>query len=225
MDTKIDWSLYKFHPSGLADIMTNSRKKDDLLSETAKSALREIYIKEVYGREKPDAIGNKYTQKGIMCETDSINLVQEVTGAVYFKNQKTYENDYLVGTPDIVTPRLVDIKTPWDIFTFSAVDQDKATKDYYYQLLGYMYLLDRQEADIIYALVDTPEEMVTDEMYRLSFKMPEDQIDKYRHNYAYSDIPSEQRIKKYTFTRDDAKIIDMKLRIECAREYLSKLTL
>lgn len=221
----IDWSKYNFHCSGLSNLMTNSRKKGEELSETAKSYLREVYIKEVWGREKTDMLANKFTQKGIMCETDSITLVEKVLGKTYFKNQKTLNNEYVVGTPDVINPDLVDIKTSWDLFTYTAVDEDKATKDYFYQLLGYMWLTGKKTALLTYCLVDTPDEMMTDELYRLSFKMPEDKLEPYKNNYKFADIPEAMRVKQFAFNFDEALIETLKFKIEAGRQYLQTIKL
>lgn len=221
----IDWKTYKFHPSGLNNLLTNSRKKDEVLSETAKSYLRELWIKEVWGREKSDMVGNKFTQKGIMCETDSLSLIEKVTGKKYFKNQKQLDNDWIIGTPDVTGAELVDVKTSWDLFTFVAVTEAQAKKDYYSQVLGYMWLLDQKKAIVMYCLVNTPEILITDDLYRLSFKLPEDQIEKYRTNYIFDDIPEKDRIKAYAFEYDETIIEEIKKRIEYAREFLQNQTL
>ncbi len=225
MNQPVDWSTYKFHPSGLKHMMVKSRKKDEILSETTKAALREIYIREVWGRERTDVLANKYMQKGIMCETDSIAMVERVTGNKYFKNQKTLENDYIIGTPDIISPNLVDIKTSWDIFTFSAVDEDQARKDYYYQMLGYMWLTGHEKATLTYCLVNTPDTLVNDELYRLSFKFQNGEEEQYRHNYIYDDIPEELRVKEYEFSFSEQDVEEIKSKIVAAREFLAGLSL
>lgn len=221
----INWDTYKFHPSGLSNLLTNSRKKDEVLSETAKSYLRELWIKEVWGRKKADMVGNKFTQKGIMCETDSINLIERVTRQTYFKNQNTFENEWIIGTPDVTKPDLIDVKTSWDLFTFMAVTEEQARKDYYVQVLCYMWLLKRLRASIFYCLVNTPEEMVGNELYRLSFNLPEEEVEKYKNNYIFDDIPEEYRIKTYTFEYDELIINEIKEKIEYARRYLTLLSL
>lgn len=221
----IDFSTYKFHCSGLSNLLTNARKKDEVLSETAKSYLRELWIKKVWGREKSDMVGNRYTQKGIMCETDSLELVERVTGKKYFKNQKTFENDFIVGTPDVTGSDLVDIKSSWDLFTFASVTEDQAKKDYYAQVLGYMWLLDQKKATVTYCLVNTPQEIINNEMRRLSYNLPDEELEKYRNNYIFDDIPEEKRIKAYTFEYDEAIVETVKERIMHARSYLSILSL
>jgi len=131
----IDWTTYNFHCSSIAQMMVKPRAAGELLSATTKSYLKELWIKETFQRDKIDMIGNKYTTKGTIVETDSIELYEHVSSVSYFKNNEQLKNDYLVGTPDIVAPNLIDIKSSWDIFTFGAVDEKKARADYYWQPL------------------------------------------------------------------------------------------
>ena len=226
----IDWDTYKFRCSSLPMLMTKSRSKSDILSETAKACLREIWIKEMFGREKIDT-RNKFVDKGISCESDSLDLVKEVLGVNYFKNNKEYSNDWIKGTPDIVTVmEIKDIKTSWDIWTFATVDEDKAYKDYYYQLLGYMWLTKSPNSELIYCLVDTPEEIINDELYRLSFKYkdisdnPETEM-KVKRNYLFSDIEPKLRLKNYKFSYTEAETEAVKGILMEARKYLASLSL
>ena len=149
----------------------------------------------------------------------------KVTGETFFKNLKTFENEYVTGTPDIIVDRVIDIKTSLDIWTFSDVDEDKGRKDYFYQLLGYMWLTGLNKAELAYCLVNMPPEMVADEMYRLSFYMPEDEQDNYRNNWEYGDIEDKLKVKRYSFVKDEKAIEVLTGRIVSAREYLAKITL
>lgn len=224
----VDFSKYKFRSSALPYLMTNGRVKSDPLSETTKAYLREIWIAEVFGREKYDP-KNKYMDKGIACESDSLDLVQKVTGKTHFKNKELLENEWIKGTPDIKKP-LIDIKTSWDIWTYAKVDMSLAEKTYYYQLLGYMWLTGEKVGSLIYCLVNTPEDIISDEAYKLSFKYPElsdsqEAMDKFRINYIFDDIDPKLRTKEYTFTFDEEKIEALKERITASREFLGGLSL
>ena len=195
----VDWNKYKLHCSFLSTLMTTSRSKNDPLSQTAKAGLRDIWIKNIWGRERSDMVGNKNVQKGRTCETDSLELIERVTGKKYFKNQKTLENDWIVGTPDVTGSDLVDIKTSWDLFTFMNATEDQAKKDYFYQVLGYMWLMNVKKATVSYCLVNTPEIIMTRELDRLSYTLPPEEIEQYRNNYIFDDIPEDKRIKSYNF--------------------------
>ena len=113
MVKKVNFSKYKFRCSALPYLMTTSRSKTDPLAETAKAYLREIWIAEVFDRVKFD-IKNKYMDKGITSESDSLDLVQKVTGQTYFKNKERLENEWITGIPDVKKP-LIDIKNSSDL--------------------------------------------------------------------------------------------------------------
>lgn len=216
---KINWDNYKFHCSALPTLMTEGRTKGEL-SETTKSALLEIWIEEVFGRKK--IIDNKYMTKGTVVESDSLELVSKVTGRPLFKNKTTYENEWLVGTPDVVSP-LIDIKSSWDIWTFFAQDEKKANKAYYWQLAGYGQLTGGSEAELIFTLVTTPEEIINDELYKLQFKVGEDRAQEARVNFEFEDIDPKLRMKtfKFEFSLEDFDKMISKEREW--REYLATL--
>ena len=228
---KVDFSNYKFRASGLVNLMTNSRTKSDPLGESTKTYLRDIFIKEVYGREKLD-IKTKYTDKGIACESDSLDLVQKVTKKTYFKNKSGLENEWVKGTPDIIIPKdhIKDIKTSWDIWTFAKVDAKVASDTYFYQLFAYMWLTETERAELLYCLVNTPEEIIQGEAYRASFQFPEigesdEAMAKFRKNYLFDDIPVKVRIKNFWFEYSEEEVEKVKNKVVLAREYLAQLHL
>lgn len=235
MINKIDFSTYKFRCSGLANLMVSSRSKTDPLSETTKAYLREVFIREVYQREKFDTT-NKYTEKGIMCEPDSMDLIKKVTKQTYFKNNEHFTNEFIQGTPDIVldkgkdTARIKDVKTSWSIFTFANVTEESALKSYYYQLLGYMWLTGSKTSELLYCLVNTPEEIMNDELYKLSFKYPEmndsdEKMERFKRNYIFDDIPARQRLKSFAIEYNEDDIAALTEKVIAARVYLKTLSL
>lgn len=233
--TKIDFSNYKFRCSGLKHLMTSPTRseiaKGETLSKGTKTYLKEIYIKEVFGREKPE-IGTGATKKGTMVESDSLDLVQNVIGQTYFKNNKHLENDFIKGTPDVICEdKIIDIKSNWDIWTFAAVDYKKARSDYYYQVFGYMWLAEKSKGELSYCLVNTPEQLIERELYKLSFTIPgllEGGIEtenELRKNYIYDDIDQKLRLKTFSFDFMQDEIDQLKSRIILARDYLNNLSL
>lgn len=227
-----DFSNYKFRCSALHNLMVAPKAKTEVLSETAKTYLRELWILEVFGREKLDK-ANKYTIKGVMVEPDSMSLVSKVTGKTYWKNRKRLENEFICGTPDIIEKeggvdnRIIDIKSSWDIWTYMAVNDLKARKDYYYQLLGYMWLTDTETSNLMYCLVNTPEPIMDDEIYRMSFKLGDstDVTELLKKNYIFDDIDEKMRLKSYVFDRNSEDIESLKIKILAAREYMKGLSL
>lgn len=218
---------YKFHCSSLGNLLVDSRTSDPL-SETTKTYLKELWINAVYGRKK--VISTKYTEKGIAVESDSLDLVKQVTGKTYFKNQKTYEDDYLIGIPDVENKNddfILDIKSSWDIWTFGAVTEISARKSYYGQLLGYMMLTGKKKGKLAYCLVNTPPGQVEYEIYKLKVSglIQENEEEKALVSFVYDDIKPAERLKLYDFEYEEE--IEEKLieRIKLARKYMETISL
>jgi hypothetical protein len=221
---------YKFHPSSLGLIMTESRTKEEL-GETAKSHLIECYVSKKYGRNKD--VTNKFIEKGLLAEEDSFDLYTLVKDKLFIKNEKTFENDFFIGTPDIVDGNLiVDIKTSWDIFTFFSVMGKPINKMYYWQLQSYMDLTGANEAKLVYCLVNTPFKLVEDQKKKLMWTMgvidPEaddaylkacEQVDK---NSIYDDIPIENKYIEFSIPRDQSAIEKSHERVKFCRNFLNQ---
>lgn len=154
-----------FRCSQLGELMTEPRGKSELISETTKTKLTEIFIKEKYSREKD--ITNKYMEKGTVCEEDSIGLVDCVRKKFTLKNKERFQNEFIIGTPDIITEDEVeDLKTSWDIFTFFKAD---VTKGYDWQLEAYCILTGKKYKRLTYVLVNSPAHLIDDEKRKMSF--------------------------------------------------------
>lgn len=220
---------YKFHPSSLGLIMTESRTKE-LLGETAKSHLVECYVRHVYGRHKD--VTNAYIEKGLAAEEDSLDLYTLVKDQLFVKNKEYFQNDWLIGTPDIVEPDLViDLKTSWDIFTFYAQTVKAIDKKYWWQLQAYMDLTGANHARLVYCLVNTPYKLIEDQKRKLMYTMAVidgdtdeaylracEMVDK---NSIYDDIPNEEKFIEFSIERDQKAIDSAHERVELCREILN----
>lgn len=229
------WDDYKFHPSSLGAIMTDSRTKE-ALGETCKAHLMECYIERVYGRKKD--LTNKYIEKGLACEEDSLTLYSRVTKTFYKKNKQVFENDYLIGTPDVLTEDdVIEIKTSWDIFTFHNVLHKPINKNYFWQVQAYMELTERKRAKLVYCLVDATPAMVTEAKKKLRWQFNPIDVEAVELNEDYiaacaevdksmtfGDIPIEERYLQITIDRDEKLMGTAKARIEECRAFLNNLT-
>ena len=224
------YDKYLFHCSMLPLLMTKSRVKGEL-SETCKTELTKIWIENEYGRKRD--ITTKFTEKGIICEAESIKLLNKKLQLpiVFDKNIKLYSNDFITGTPDIVDTHIYDIKTSWDLLSYVQSDEDKARKTYYYQLLGYMALVGATKGHIAYCLVDTPDSFIRDELYKQSFqtdpespeyKTKEQEIIK---NMKFGDIPEEKRVKIFDFEFSQTDIDEVYERVKSWRAFMNELHL
>ena len=114
---------------------------------------------------------SRYTDKGNEVEEQAIELTEDVLGFEFLtKNDKYFENDYIKGTPDVITTSLIiDVKSSWSSETFPFFESELPNKDYYYQVMGYMWLTGKKNALISYCLINTPEEIVNDEIRRTAW--------------------------------------------------------
>jgi hypothetical protein len=216
----------KIRCSSLGAIMTDPRTKAETLSETCKTELRKLWIWKQFRKTKD--ITSKYIEKGLENEEQALTMITEHDGCFYVKNEKTLENDFIKGTPDIIHDSwIIDTKVSWDIFTFAGA---KMTKDYEYQLRGYMALTGVNTARLVYVLTDTPEKMIMDEIRRQSWRMgmievPQTFEDLIRVNMTYDNVPKESRVKVFQIERDleiEQQIFD---RVELCREYFETIKL
>jgi hypothetical protein len=153
----------KFRASQLGKLMTDARTKTGL-SETTKSALLEVYVQQKYKRYKE--ISNKYIEKGLAVENDAIDMWRRERGAIVFKNEVNFQNDFITGTPDLLIKdgsnviNVPDIKSSWDIHTFIDAKVNELSKDYYWQGQAYMWLTGAPTATFCFVLVNAPSQMI-----------------------------------------------------------------
>jgi hypothetical protein len=220
----------KIRSSSIGKIMTNPKTKGELLSQTTKTYLLELAVEELYGIRKE--FSSRYTDKGNEVEELSIALCNDVLNLGFiYKNEEHFSNDWITGTPDVNTNEiLLDVKSNWDAFTFfeKVLDDDLKNKDYLYQLQGYMWLTGKEECLLCYCLIDTPLQIVEDEIRREHWKQSliEESLDlrafvQAKHTFGH--IPKEKRLKTFKIAKDDEVIEAIKTRIEECREYYNEL--
>ncbi|HMU88634.1 MAG TPA: hypothetical protein PKC11_13560 [Agitococcus sp.] len=192
--------------SALRLAMTEARAKNAGLSETAKKVVEDEIRTLYFGvREK---ISNKAMQKGIDCEQQSIDLLNNVEFRLskpYVKNSERKSNQWITGECDIYdadTRTIRDIKTSWSIATYPLFADN--ANDYEWQMRGYMMLWDCDTAIVDYCLVDTPEHLIGYEQREL---------------HIVSHIDPEKRVKSFVFERDEQKEQRIKERCEQLQEY------
>ena len=108
----MSFQTYKFRPSEVAKLMTESKKAGEVLSVGAKTYLEELYLDNLFGNAPRPA--SVEMEKGTMCEDEGIALYRKINQIFTKKNQEKLENEYLKGTPDLVlADKIVDIKIPF----------------------------------------------------------------------------------------------------------------
>ena len=219
----------KIRASQIGKIMSNPREKGARLSQTTKSYILELAIAEKYGIVKE--FWSRYTDKGNEVEEEAIALVNDVLDVGFiFKNEENLNNEWLTGTPDVNTDVLIDVKSSWDSFTFfeKVVEDELKNKDYYYQLQGYMWLTGKTEALLCYCLIDTPLQIVEDEIRREHWRQnlisESDDLRAFvEAKHTFGHIDKEKRVKTFKIAKDDNVIEAIKTRIKECREYYNEL--
>ena len=193
----------KWHPSSIGKLMTNGRGKNEV-GATAKSYIKQVAKENFYGYRSE--INNKYIQKGLMQEQDSIDLLNTVRFEGYIKNDVRMVNEVMTGEADIITnDSIIDIKTSWSLDTFPVMAEDGYDTLYEWQLRAYMMLYDRPKAELIYCMVTTSNELLNEW----------ENLDIHRVDH----IAPEKRITVLSFERNEDKEIEMLDRLKWASEY------
>ena len=218
----------KIRCSAIGKMMATPRSKGEFLSQTAKTYIHELVLEHKYGIR--NEFSSRYTDKGIQVEDESISLVNDVLDVKFiYKNEEYFENDWITGTPDVNTEDvLLDVKSSWDATTFPFFDTEIPNKDYFYQLQGYMWLTGKQQSMLCYCLVDTPLDMVEDEIRRAHWKLHKidedlDLREEVESKHQFSHIPKNRRVKVFYVQKDEQVIEQIKEKIELAREYYNAL--
>jgi hypothetical protein len=214
--------------SSLGKLMTEPRSKSEVLSQTAKSYIEDLFNELEFGYRKE--FSSRYTDKGLEMEDEAIQFASEQFDWEFVvKNTERFTNDYITGEPDINTDNLLaDIKCSWSLDTYPMFEADLKNKDYYWQLQGYMWLTGKTEAELVYCLMNTPLQIVEDEVRRAHWKagLIDEDIDlrhevQLKHNY--DNIPSKLRVKRYIVERDEKAIEKIIEKVEIGREYYKML--
>lgn len=201
----------KFRASQLGKLMTSSRTKGDVLSQTAKSYIIQ-QAKEDFFEYKTE-LNNKYVLKGIHQEQDSIDLLNAVRFENYKKNEHRAENEWLTGCCDIITDTsIIDVKSSWSLDTFPATSYElKDLNDYEWQGRAYLWLYDMPTFELCYVMVSTTDDILSD-------------FDSYAI-HKVDHIDPAKRITSITFERDKELEIQMAEKlIEATKFYKEVLT-
>jgi len=212
------------------------------LSETTKTHLCDIYTVVKYGRTSE--IKSKYLEKGLLMEEDAITQYCQLTKQFHKKNKERRYNEWIEGECDIDSEKfdkVVDTKVNWDIFTFNRVVAKPIKPLYWWQLDGYMWLWNRNNGELAYNLLNTPEHLIVREEKRLLYELfgsdanyagsEEIEKDRYRtacselrHNMIYDDIPLEERVRIFAVKRSEERIEKIKSRVEECRVWLNNFS-
>lgn len=205
-----------FRCSSLHKLIGDGRSKAAVISDTAKSAIRDIVKEDLYGFRS--FTGNQYTQKGNLLE----DLAIEMSGKMRFRNYQKHvgrvENELITGECDVLDLErklIIDTKVTWDIGTHPFFQDEAVEKvkkaGYDVQMQAYMWLYDCEVANVDFWLFPCPAELLKDW----------DDIEQLVHLVEAIDI--RERLTTVTIQRDEAVIEKIKDKIPHAQEYYAKL--
>ena len=205
-----------FRCSSLHKLIGDGRSKAAVISDTAKSAIRDIVKEDLYGFRS--FTGNQYTQKGNLLE----DLAIEMSGKMRYRNYQKYvgrvSNDLITGECDVLDLErklIIDTKCTWDIGThpfFVDEAMEKVKKaGYDVQMQAYMWLYDCEVANIDFWLFPCPPELLNGW----------DDIDQLVHLVEKIDI--RERKTTVVIERDEAIIQKIKDKIPHCQAYYKKL--
>ena len=218
----------KIRCSAIGKLMSTPRTKGETLSETAKTYIQDLFKEKELGIARE--FWSRYTDKGIQMEDEAIDFAGQVLGWDFVvKNEQGYENDWITGTPDVITKDLLaDIKCSWDGNTFPLFDTELKNKDYYWQLQGYMWLTGLEQSELVYCLMNTPHQIVEDEVRRAHWKagLIDEDLDlreAVQSQHTFDHLPNNLRVKRFIIRKDEEAIEKIKEKVELAREYYEQL--
>ena len=224
----------RFRASRSGDLMTNPRKKSETLSETAKALIKDMFLEYEYGYR--EIIKTNPMDKGHLCEAMSRNLIQQVLGGEFRKENKTRShNDLFSGMCDHKLQKvkiIEDVKNSWTLKTFMNADGKNAK--YYAQGMTYLDLHGYDKFRLIYTLNPMPEQIFEKEKSKLLYmydfdESNQDYIDHLNqvihNNELIANLNLNDRVKVFEFDRDDNFINDMHNRALEGIEYYKTLKL
>lgn len=205
-----------FRCSSLHKLIGDGCSKAAVISDTAKSAIRDIVKEDLYGFRS--FTGNQYTQKGNLLEDLAIEMSGKMRLRNYQKHVGRVENELITGECDVLDLKnklIIDTKCTWDIGThpfFADEAMEKVKKaGYDVQMQAYMWLYDCDVANIDFWLFPCPPELLNGW----------DDIDQLVHLVEKIDI--RERKTTVVIERDEAIIQKIKDKIPHCQEYYAKL--
>ena len=205
-----------FRCSSLHKLIGDGRSKAAVISDTAKSAIRDIVKEDLYGFRS--FTGNQYTQKGNLLEDLAIEMSGKMRLRNYQKHVGRVENELITGECDVLDLKnklIVDTKCTWDIGThpfFADEAMEKVKKaGYDVQMQAYMWLYGCDVANIDFWLFPCPPELLNGW----------DDIDQLVHLVEKIDI--RERKTTVVIERDEAIIQKIKDKVPHCQEYYAKL--
>ena len=212
---------FKIRCSAINDIMAKATK-GRTISVGAETFCKKWLIRQMTGKHEQQ-VSTPVLRKGILMEDMAIDFLLRLDGGKSFfdKNEDNLQNEYLTGTPDIITEdTVIDIKCPWDAYTMPYFDTEP-DKGYWAQLQGYMALTGRKKARLVYLLMDAPESLIESAEKKALWNGLD--VDAVRDSMTFDNVPDNLRKVEFTFDYDEDYIASVYDRVTAMRDFLKAL--
>lgn len=231
--------MIKFHPHSLHNLMQGK------FTDTTKRYICQLY--DSVERNVHYSIDSKYLEKGLKVEDESIdyfkknilapyrNIREKHRYESYEKNTITFENKYLIGTPDVlykdknINEKLGlivnDHKNSFNRATFLFSRASPVIDAYYWQLQAYMYLTGAEDSNLVYCLMNTPLEIIEAEKRKLQYQyLTQEQYEYEAENiermHNFDNLPASERICIKNVPRNDHDIHLIKQKVIEANDWI-----
>jgi hypothetical protein len=204
-------------------------KNNPVLPKTVTSYCDEWIKEQLYKRKKE--FSSKYTEKGNIMEDWGIDFCADhLDLGILLKNEESFENCCMTGTPDVIIPddMVIDIKNPWDCFTFPLFEEEPPI-EYYAQAQVYMNLTGLRRFKLVYTLSNTPDNIIVGETIKFlrsggygHIEDNEDILKEFADRMMYDDVDDKLRIKVFTIDYDPSMVAEIKSRVKICREYIDE---
>ena len=218
---------FKIRASAASQIMANGRSKDSMGATAQNYCLNWILEQPEFFNRKVNEFSSKQIRKGNAVERDALDFIgrMEYDGEFLEPNTDHFSNNFMSGTPDVIMDdHVIDNKSSWSVNSFPIFDQSPEMA-YWWQGQVYMHLTERKKHRVIHTLMNTPENLIQSEAYKvareLGYAEPSEEIlFQTRERMTYDNIPDARRIKIFEFDYDATQIAALEQRVEDCRDFI-----
>jgi hypothetical protein len=211
--------------SGISKMMSNGRGKDTMGKTAETYCLDWLKSQPEFFNRRPN-YSNKYTEKGILVEDESLDFVAEHLGyGLILKNEHRFKSacGRITGIPDNVQPNhTIDVKNSWSWETFPIFETELDTA-YEWQGQGQMFITGVESHKTIYILTDTPAHLIEREASHQANKWGydyEEILEQLLEEMTYSDLDPAKRVKVYEIKADKERQQAILDRVDLCRKFI-----